>query len=253
MLRTRRALECADEAYMRFLEQAYNDEHHSVLLSMWHLGFQVPRKLLSDMAIFKAELFRILKPKLQFWECLQWLLAGVCHGDSSIGRRIARECVAAFYVVNAGEEHHHRIAWKVLGPESPLRRHLLDFIAGDPLSAELLDELLPLTLVPIVERAVEGKHSLIHRQASCRRVSGPCVSNSLRLGATKDMLKKGKKTRLAFYRSFEDAKVSTKVIQELGISKHPAIQIVLQSGAKKHSERLFKIIGDVVYSLDETS
>ena len=161
--------------------------------------------------------------------------------------------MASFDVANAGEEHHHRIAWKVLGPESPLRRHLLDFIAGDPLSAELLDELLPLALVPIVERAVEAQHSLIHRQTATRCVSGPYVSNSLRLGVTKDMLKKGKKTRLAFYRSFEDAKVSTKVIQELGISKHPAIQAVLQSGAKKHSERLFKIIGDVVYSLDETS
>ena len=253
MLRTRRALECADKAYMRFLEQAYNDEHHSVSVSMGHLDSKYQEILLSDMAIFKAELFRILKQKLHFGECLPWLLAGVCHGDSSIGRRIARECVAAFDVVNAGEEHHHRIAWKVLGPESPLRRHLLDFIAGDPLSAELLDELLPLALVPIVERAVEAQHSLIHRQAATRRVSGPYVSNSLRLGVTKDMLKKGKKTRLAFYRSFEDAKVSTKVIQELGISKHPAIQAVLQSGAKKKSERLFKIIGDVVYSLDETS
>ena len=195
---------------MRFLEQAYNDEHHSVSVSMGHLDSKYQESLLSDMAIFKAELFRILKQKLHLLECLQWLLAGVCHGDSSIGRRIARECVAAFDVVNAGEEHHHRIAWKVLGPESPLRRHLLDFIAGDPLSAELLDELLPLALVPIVGRAVEGKHSLIHRQASCRRVSGPYVSNSLRLGATKAMLKKDKKTARACRRSFEDGKVASK-------------------------------------------
>ena len=129
MLRTRRALECADKAYMRFLEQAYNDEHHSVLVSMGHLDSKYQERLLSDMAIFMAELFRILKQTLHFWECLPWLLAGVCHGDSSIGRRIARECVASFDVANVGEEHHHRIAWKVLSPESPLRRHLLDFIA----------------------------------------------------------------------------------------------------------------------------
>ena len=182
-LRTRRAPECADNAYMRFLEQAYNDEHHSVSVSMGHLDSKYQERLLSDMAIFKAELFRILKQQLHLWECLPWLLAGVYHGDSSIGRRIARECVAAFDVANAGEEHHHRIAWKVLGPESPLRRHLLDFIAGDPLSADLLDELLPLALVPIVERAVEAQHSLIHRQAATRRVSGPYVSNSLRLAS----------------------------------------------------------------------
>ena len=75
-----------------------------------HLHSKYQEMLLSDMAIFKAELFRILKQKRHFGDCLPWLLAGVCHGDSSIGRRISREFVAAFDVANAGEEHHHRIA-----------------------------------------------------------------------------------------------------------------------------------------------
>ena len=96
--------------------------------------------------------------------------------------------------------------------ESSLRRHFFDFIVGHHVSTELLDKLLPIVLVPTVEKAVEAQHSLIHRQATTQCVSGPYVRNSLRLSVTKDITKNGNTTRLAFYRSFEDAKVSKKGI-----------------------------------------
>ena len=83
--------------------------------------------------------------------------------------------------MSPNEAEHHRLTVGFLSPQSPLRHDVESMALSVPLSnlsSSFIARVLELKWVPVVERIVEGKHSLISRALGGRkqRRSGVIVS-----------------------------------------------------------------------------
>ena len=89
--------------------------------------------------------------------------------------------------VASGDSHlHHPIARKFLDPAAPLREQLESFVDDNPMGSELSFESSKFRFIPVVERSIESKHSLITRRAQTNWRSGRFVSLTLRMSDIQD-------------------------------------------------------------------
>ena len=119
----------------------------------------------------KALLWTGLQIKMDFAQRLPWSLAALAHSDAEVGRQHARNIVRFFDEQSPEVQAlHHPVALRVLQEGSTARSELVLFIGGENMAQlpVLARAILPLKFVPIVERYIEGAHSIVKRHVHWR-------------------------------------------------------------------------------------
>ena len=147
------------------------------------LDAQQWQSLLRTWDAGKLHLWTGLQVKLDFRKRLPWRLAALAHHDLTVARRIATECMAVFDAQTPEVQAlHHPRTLAILGHSS--RPAMLQFVAGAQWDSEHLASLarvvLPMKFVPVVERYIEGGHSLVKRGVGPRHAP-PLISLARRL------------------------------------------------------------------------
>ena len=127
-----------------------------------------------------------LQVKFDFWEKLPWQLAGLCHPNVEKAREVAKTILEkhdGLHVANP-DLVHHPLTLKFLSPDGNLRPMIQSFADGHPMPSAL-----SAAFVPVVERSIEAKHSLITRRAQKHWRSGRVVSLTLRVPDIKEQIK----------------------------------------------------------------
>lgn len=118
--------------------------------------------LLRDFEFAKTHLHFVLVAKFDFWQKIPWRLCGISHHWPSVGRHIAKECIAEFdesmRKVGMLEEHHHPTSRHFLAQDAPLRQDIEAFAAGASMSEPLQFAASKLKFIPVVERVAEALH-----------------------------------------------------------------------------------------------
>ena len=118
--------------------------------------------LLMDFEFAKTHLHFVLVAKFDFWQKIPWRLCGISHHWPSVGRHIAKECIAEFdesmRKVGMLEEHHHPTSRHFLAQDAPLRQDIEAFAAGGSMSEPLQFAASKLKFIPVVERVAEALH-----------------------------------------------------------------------------------------------
>ena len=176
------------------------------------------------MEVAKAQICRLIKQKMYFWEEHPWLMASMAHPSPEQARIGAQKCLKQFDDVNAPEHLHHRIAWQILPKESRFRPMVEAIANGDGTLVdvpELLERVGPWAFAPVVERTIETEHAIVHRQVACRKVGGPYVANVLRMGQTKTRVKECPPKRKLLEDCFDKARHWSKMSKHFGLDTHP--------------------------------
>lgn len=158
-LRGRRAPECADGVFDRFLGTTLGVAS-SLLMSA---GAGLEEKDWESLSIDWNTAIDIvaaeLRAKTHHWGRLPWLLCGLALPEPEEARSVGRRCVELFDLsgTNAMALHgrKHSISKRFLSQEGPLRRLVDDFLQGGDMEGELREWVGALRLVKIVERDIE--------------------------------------------------------------------------------------------------
>lgn len=131
-----------------------------------------------------------LTSKLAFWSNLPHKLAGMAHTDEGVARETAR---AAIYMWDQNQQttsaqgaalEVHPLSEKLLADvPGSLRGDVLRFVHGEPWEnlPLLAREVLPLRLLRVVERRIEGRHKVVSHVFHRAPAAGPSyVSMELR-------------------------------------------------------------------------
>ena len=120
----------------------------------------------------------------------------------------------------ADPQLHHRLSWAWFQSDSPVREATERFIEGTPRRElpVLLDVLASLTAVPVVERVVEGEHSLLKRHSLLRKVTGSYISLSLRRSEIQESMKQNSSELLAIFHEMHDP---AKLARAPHMTEHP--------------------------------
>eukprot|EP00971_Amphidinium_carterae_P349841 6491256-Amphidinium_carterae.1 len=123
--------------------------------------------ILQDFTAAMSHIRTQLELKLSFWESLPWKLAGICHVDQTLARLCASECIRLFDNV-PDLAAHHPLSIAVLQTGTTARTELDLYIRGSELCSlpHLLQLVLPVALIPIGERPIEMRHSLVSRRVA---------------------------------------------------------------------------------------
>ena len=117
--------------------------------------------LLRDWSSAVAHCQHLLLSKLGFWTRLPHVLCGLAHHDDALARRAARQCIALSSTQDGAL--HHPLSALAVGPESPLRRQIVEYGEGKGELADYPQLLLLATrlkFVPVTERSIEGRHRI---------------------------------------------------------------------------------------------
>ena len=92
------------------------------------------------------------KEKLHYLDRVPYLFARLTEGEA-IGRRVLQQ------FEEVAEDAHHRVTLHFLGPHSILRPSIVAVAEGEPLSDDLLSEVLALQRIPLDDTVAEGPHA----------------------------------------------------------------------------------------------
>ena len=129
-------------------------------------------RILHNFAAAKNKVFSELLLKLHHWDHLPWKLAGLAHYDIPMAREVAGQAITIFDASSSNRADHHRLSWILLSP-GQVRLQLEKFRDGADLDdlEELAWVVCGFLFMLVCERAVEGSHSRLAKQAAYRRVS----------------------------------------------------------------------------------
>ncbi|CAE8608181.1 unnamed protein product [Polarella glacialis] len=145
------------------------DRSVKMVLASSPLEPQVRFDLHEDWTTAKARLQVELRMRNAYWKLLPWALCGVAHDNIQVARECARNCLSLWESCKI----KHRVARRFLDPEwtgsaddPPLVQELTAFAFGadvSSLSSSFQLRVASFRLIRIVERSVEGWHSLINK------------------------------------------------------------------------------------------
>ena len=146
-----------------------------------------------------------------------------------------REAVLAAYTARPNALEHHRFTNEMLGIASPLRGELDKFAAGAPLCAlspEFQRKRCELKFVPIVERIIEGKHSLVKRALPGKNKKHSAVTVSLASGRLLEFQRHVIVNPEVYVRvadCVDRVRNSRQQITAFRLADHPAVQALMRS------------------------
>ena len=191
-----------------------------------------------------------LAVKFNFWGKLPWRLAALSHADPDVARAAAADMLQTTVGLDVPNPSlvHHPVTLKFLGPDSSLRPMLQSFADGEGMSRELQLEAYKLAFMPVVERSIEAKHSLISRRVQKNWRSGRIVSLTLRVPEIKAEFAADRSFQQKLVDAFALVRDPMNAARQLGIQEHPDLVHALFSGF--HHARVTGIVNRIVYRCD---
>ena len=119
------------------------------------------------------------------------------------------------------------------------------------MAAPLELETARLRLVPIVERSMEGKHSIIKLRSQHKRMlSGEHTALTLRLPEAIRRMRVEPDFVKQLTDAFTTCRHPRRMAEAFGLQTHPSI-VTFNESLKKHQwDRLYRIISDIMYRTD---
>ena len=206
--------------------------------------------LREDMERARSHLELGMQIKLDFWERLPWKLIAMAHWDCAIARQNAQSCLDMYNDLSDVDPEyvHHPLTISFLHEPGSLRRHVMDFVAGEPMSDELRTEVDKLTFIPVVERSIEAKHSIIKCRTANRLRSGRNVSLALRVPDIREDFRRDAGCMERLVDAFREVRSPSAAAQILGIAGHPDIVVALR--LKKKPAFLTAALNRIFYRAD---
>ena len=185
--------------------------------------------------------------KLSHWQRLPHLLCGLAHFNESKARECATKAWEQWQA-NAVPEVHHPLTLRFC---CDLAEDLQRFIHGVPLKTltkEFQLEVAKLLFVPVTERSIERKHSLVRGALHRSGLKGSTVRVSFanRLPELQQKLEEKPNLFETLIACFERARTHSRLPAELGLEGHP----LLESLPLKNSSDYTKILRAVLYRAD---
>ena len=191
-----------------------------------------------------------LQVKFDFWGKLPWRLAALAHEDVGVARAAACDMLLKRDGLDVADPSlvHHPVTLRFLHDSSPLRGMLQSFSEGGPMSDVLRTEVSKLAFMPVVERSIEAKHSLISRRVQKHWRSGRIVSLTLRVPDIKAEMARDAAFFQELTQAFALSRDPVKAAQQLGVHEHPAL--VSACFAHTHKASRVGILNRIVYRCD---
>lgn len=247
-LKGKRAPELAGGALLPLVRAKAERAKGDILLASGMVEEADREAILNDFDLGVSHILMTLELKLGHWQSLPWLIAGLALPENH--QQLAQKILAEFDKLPAEAIHHHRVSWKMLQPGCIMRQQMEALATGARLADQhqLLIEVSRVSLVPIVERIVEGAHSLVHRHSGYRKVSGAYVSCAQRLGEI-DKVLETKESKERLVQAFESLRKPRALIKAFRLQDHPR-WLDLTSKPPSQQTGIRKICNAIVYSTD---
>ena len=179
--------------------------------------------LQSDMDLAREVLEAEVSSKLDFWQRLPWLMAGLAQVDVEAAREIAHRVLSSF-AKDPRECAHHRMTWHLLRPGASFREELEKFAGGarrTDCSEEFLRQVAVFKLMPISETSIEGRHARV-AMAMGKQSMGPVrVSLANRMGMLETRLLRDEGFGQELLSEFAAARSIKKIATMLNLEGHP--------------------------------
>ncbi len=255
-LKGKRAPEIASGKLLHLVAEHSERGRAEVLMNCSQLSAEQREKIVNDFSLGVDYIQLTLELKTgHWWQALPWMLAALglpqFQGPGA-SQEILRKAMDEFGKVPCEPVHHDALTWKIFQPRSQIRaqiQHLLD----DGNSSlrdmhELYSIICRLAFIPIVERIVEGAHSLVHRHTGYRKVSGAYISVAMRLSEMDEILKTeaGKSKFIAAFTYLRNSRHLTKSFR---LQEHPMwLELVGKPRSQQSGQR--KLCNAMMYSTD---
>ncbi|CAE7037690.1 unnamed protein product [Symbiodinium sp. CCMP2456] len=240
---------CLDEVFLDLL----NISRDSVLkcMRMHQLSSEEESVLWQDFESSRSFLQMGLQIKFDFWGKVPWKLAALSHPDQDVARQAAGEMLQLSDGLDAAADSallHHPVTVDFLGAASQLRPLVQAFADGGHMAATLHKEASKLAFIPVVERSIEAKHSLISRRVQKNWRSGRIVSLTLRVPDIKAEVAADAEFLNRLTEAFGLVRDPRKAAHQLGIQDHPSL--LDASFAKMHRNKIVGLVNKIVYRSD---
>ena len=247
-LKGKRAPELAANALLPLVRAKAERAKGDILLASGMVDEADREAILNDFGLGVSHILMTLELKLGHWQTLPWLIAGLALPENN--QQLAQKILAEFDKLPAEPIHHHKVSWKMLRPGCIVRQQVEAVATGACLAdqPQLLLEVSKASLVPVVERIVEGAHSLVHRHSGYRKVSGAYVSCAQRLGEI-DKLFETKEGKMNLVQAFESLRKPRALIKAFRLQDHPR-WLDLTSKPPTQQTGIRKVCNAIVYSTD---
>ena len=193
-----------------------------------------------------------LQVKMNFWCKLPWRLAVLSHTDAAVARAAAADMLETTAGLAGFEGDaslvHHPMTLHFLGSGSLLRPMIQEFASGETMHEFLRSEACKLAFMPVVERSIEAKHSLISRRVQKNWRSGRIVSLTLRVPDIKAEMAADATYLQTLVEAFAQTRDPMQAARQLGIQEHP--DLVNAVFDRWHHARVTGIVNRIVYRCD---
>ena len=257
-MRGRRAPELAHGVLFSRLKETIEKQRTQVVFEAFSLSDETQRETVlqefeigANVVLLNAEL------KLNFWQDLPWKLCALAVPDLQEQKKHAKEILRVFGQ-HPQQKFQHRVTWDILAPGTVTREEL-DKFAADPDSPlasypRLCMQVARLAFIPVVERCVEGAHSLVKRYSGYRKVTGAYISLADRFPEIEEVLLNpcGKVKLLNLYQTCRKMR---KLARLMRFEAHPVWQaeVAKLQGASRGQGKKRKLCNSIVYSVDPAS
>ena len=251
-MKGKRAPELAAGCLQTTFDEIVQLRKRSLLESIRQHGLdsESERCVLSDFEAGRLYIQLGLQVKFDFWTKCPWRLAALAHPHEELARASARDTLETVSFLDVADPDlvHHPVTLRFLHPDGPLRCMVEAFASGDHMTDALCSEVAKLSFMPVVERSIEAKHSLISRRVQKNWRSGRIVSLTLRVPDIKAAIAADANFLQELTDAFALTRDPVKASHQLGIQEHPAlVQACFDS---KHKNQRTGILNRIVYRCD---
>ena len=255
-LKGKRAPEMANGKLLRLLKDEAEAARVATLLSCSSLEPQDQEKVLSDFKLGVDYIAMYVEIKLgQWWQSLPWMLASLAlpqFAGAGQSKDLVASALAEFNKLPCDHVNHHPLTWKIFRPGSETRSQIDQLVEDETAVLSTLsafyEEVCKLSFIPVVERIVEGAHSLVHRHSGYRKVTGAYISCAMRLPEIDEMMC-DETSKTNFVVAFHRLRGSRALTKAFRLQDHPK-WLELTSKPRKHQSGHRKLCNAMLYSTD---
>ena len=257
----RRAPEMGTGGFARRLDELKVQNAATLVLALSKLEAQKRTDIMNDFNRGVQHLLFVSTLKFSFWNEIPYKLCGLAHWDEGVARQAAQQCLRQWDQAmelqrrarqeGTAPREVHALSKLFLG-DGPLRALLLQFAdsvpRSDPRMLPLCRALAKLLFVPVVERGIEGKHSLLKRILSrAPRYSGALASIMMRMPALRAYLQSQPDFLSQLCQQMESCCDPYYMMKHIGLISHPSVPAGLSPSS---SSRWLPLLCKIVYRQD---
>ena len=235
-----KAFACAAGEALQFLDQLFVLANSTLLLlaCMAPLDEESRSCVMNDFAQAREHVLFYMRVKLGHWGQLPWLLFALAHPVEDVARSCMRRALALYEV--SEKTHLHWWVLVLLVPGSIGYAQMVQFVQGAPLNELLfLKQMAARFFFAMVsERWIEGRHARTTKTFQLAPHSGPrMLAFTLIHEQLKERLRAEPELLTQFAACCSRVRNSQQGVHAMGLSKHPAVQKILQSRIGRRGEQ----------------